>query len=139
MQLYIDKTEDNEDFSNWLLQVLEDEMMANLDHRRLYKYEEYIKQTNIFDFGDSAIKNFNLVNIVYIFIKTLRKDTFKDTYLYTFNDHLKYDTATYYAICKFINYGNSEIKGYPFIVDILSNVQNNIEDYQEIFRVMNEL
>ena len=136
MQLYIDITEENEDFSNWLVNIIKQEILSNLNPRKLSVYEDYIKESNVFNIQEKALNNLNLTNVIYTFIRTLRKDTFKNSYLYTFNTHMKYDSVTYYEICKLINYGNSEIKGYPFITDVLANIQTNIKDYENIYNIM---
>lgn len=139
MQLSIERTETNVEFSNWLVTVIKQELIANINPRKLVVFEEYIKESNIFKLSQKTLNNLNLTNILYIFIRTLRKDIFKHNYLYTFNSHIKYDTVTYYEICKFINYGNSQIKGYPVITNVLSNIQNNLKDYEHMYKVMYEL
>ena len=139
MQIIIDKTQDNELFSNWLLKVVRHEIISNLNPRKLSVYEEYIKESNIFNMSQKTLNNFKIINVIYIFIRTLRKDTFKHTYIYSFNEHIKYDNVTYYEICKLVNYGNSEIKGYPFITNVLSNIQKNIKEYEHIYNVMYNL
>ena len=139
MQIIIDRTQDNELFSNWLLKVVRHEIISNLNPRKLSVYEEYIKESNIFNMSQKTLNNFKIINVIYTFIRTLRKDTFKHTYIYSFNKHIKYDNVTYYEICKLVNYGNSEIKGYPFITNILSNIQKNIKEYEHIYNVMYNL
>lgn len=139
MQLSIERTEDNLEFSDWLVQVIKQEIISNLNPRKLTVFEDYIKESNIFNLSEQTLNNLNLTNVIYIFIKTLRKDTYRHTYIYSFNSHIKYDTVTYYELCKLINYGNSEIKGYPFITDVLSNIANNIKDYEHMYEVMYEV
>ena len=136
MQLYIDRTEKNEEFSNWLLNIIKQEIITNLNPRKLSVYEEYIKESNVFNLDEKTLNNLNLLNVIYKFVRTLRKDTFKNSYLYSFNTHIKYGNITYYEICKLVNYGNSEIKGYPFITDVFSNIRTNIKEYKDIYNVM---
>jgi hypothetical protein len=139
MQLSIDKREDNKEFSDWLLKVIKQEIMSNVNPRKLKYYEDYIKESNVFNMSEKALNNLNVVNVLYRFIRTLRKDTFRHTYIYSFNTHIKYEETTYYDICKLINYGNSEIRGYPFIINVFSNIQNNIKEYEHIYKIMYEV
>lgn len=139
MQIYVDRTENSEEFSNWLLKVIRQEILSNLNPRKLSVYEEYIKESNVFNMQEKTLNNLNITNVIYTFIRTLRKDMFEYSYLYVFNTHIKYDNTTYYEICKLVNYGNSEIKGYPFITDVFSNIQTNIKEYEHMYNVMYNL
>lgn len=133
MQLSVEIKEDNEAFSNWLLQIIKQEIISNLNIRKLKLYETYIKESNVFEFDEKTLNNFNLTNVIYTFIKTLRKDIYKNTYVYHFNLHLKYSTVTFYEIVKLVNYGNMDVIGYPIITDVLDNIRNNLDKYEKMY------
>ena len=136
MYLSIDRKENDEQFSNWLLRVIKQELMSNLDPRKLRYYEDYIKESNIFNMDEKTLRNLNLNNVVYVFIKTLRKHTYKHTYVYSFNTDMKYGEITYYEIIKLISYVNTEVRAYPFIVEVFYDIYNNIEKYKYIYNTM---
>ena len=133
MQLSVEIKEDNEAFSNWLLQIIKQEIISNLNIRKLKLYETYIKESNVFEFDEKTLNNFNLTNVIYTFIKTLRKDIYKNNYVYHFNLHLKYSTVTFYEIVKLVNYGNMDVIGYPIITDVLDNIRNNLDKYEKMY------
>lgn len=136
MYLSIDRKENDEQFSNWLLRVIKQELMSNLDPRKLRYYEDYIKESNIFNMDEKTLRNLNLNNVVYVFINTLRKHVYKHTYVYSFNTDMRYGEVTYYEIIKLISYGNTEVRAYPFIVEVFYDIYNNIEKYEYIYNTM---
>lgn len=139
MTLTISKKEYDEDFSNWLLEIIKMEIFRSINHRKFKLYEDYLKETNIFNMSEKALDSLNLTNLSYIFVRSIRKIDFKKNYIYKFNDAIKYDNVTLYELFRFINYGNEEIKGYPFIVSVLNKIEKKIEGYKDVYDTIHSI
>lgn len=102
-------------------------------------YDTHIK---LFETYINTNKIFNVdIDIRYLlrtFISTLYIKQTKESYILEFNTNICYPTTdiSLFSIVKFITYGNKEINGYPFILETFKRINNNIEQYYNLYTMM---
>ena len=122
----------NDRFSNWLCKRLFYEVVDYIDKdKKIFdSFDSYIKNNNVFP----VIGN-NIINSKKIVLDGARNFICKGTPLILeINPNIYIqglDRVPLNTFCKFINFGNFGIKGFPVFTDVFENAAKNINDLVE--------
>ena len=135
MRILIPITDEYDDeFILWLLEKIQSEMLQSLNIKKLEPFVKYQANHNVFK-PTSSDNQIDFVKCVIAGIKLLTYRKVKDRWIIYMREDVLYPNyfAKVYSICKFINYGLSDIKGYPIFTDTLNRVSAQITKYYNRF------
>lgn len=119
-----------DDFSSWLIDKMKIHFYSILDKNKLIRWDKYLNETEtikkIYDITLSSEK------ILKDGIESLVCDRFPQC-LVIHIDRTQLVFGLYYtkleSLCKLINYGNSQISGYPILSEVFQEFVDNIDTY----------
>ena len=135
MRILIPITDEYDDeFIFWLLEKIQTEMLQSLNIKKLEPFVKYQTENKIFKPMTSSSK-IDFVNCVIAGIRLFTYKKIKDNWIIYMKENVLYPNhfAKVDSICKFINYGLSDIKGYPVFTDTLNRVSAQITKYYNRF------
>ena len=118
---YVDKR-----FIQWLLPHIKYQLIKRLDNKHIAVFNYYLNKEDEF-----ANKKINIKKILLLAIRTLRFYEYTDLFIICINEDLvvpEYD-VTLGTLCRFLNYGNLNIKGYPIFTEAFNAVKINLKTY----------
>lgn len=132
MQLRVQGESLTRAFAKWLTMIVVQQLHKSVDKRRLKSWEQYLTHecgTNI------SIESFwkkSLQSITYHFV---------DNTLIIINiDPKEYLTSNIKmsTVCKIINFGTLDKKGYPVYTDVFNKIASNIDGYIKLYNLIGD-
>lgn len=125
----------DEDFGPWIIRVINAQFRHELNPKKLRKWNPILQEA----YKDRLLSNHKLdaQTILVTGIKTLTCVTSPGKITIRFNKNifvLGADRLRVVDVCKFINFGNTLVSGYPIITNVLTTVQDNIEYLVDRYR-----
>lgn len=118
------------DFLNWLLEELKDLIITKLNPSKMKPFDNYLNKTDLFKLH--ALKKYSCLSFINFSLKHLILTKHNSTITIKFNDKIYITGLTLTNIdtfCKFINYGDVTIKGYPIFTECFSEIVDNLNTY----------
>ena len=127
-----------EDFIQWLIKKIKSNILLQLDLRKLYPVVAYQKEKKIFKPQANDELPINFESVVKHVVKSITYKKVKDNWIIYIPQNTPYKGyfTTLYALCRFIDKGNSEVKGYPIFSNTFNGVAANISKYYNQFLKM---
>lgn len=132
MQLLITDKNDvlTKDFGNWLIQRIQEKLAVDIDERKLKKWDNFFEKSSEY----KSIYKKKIVTKELIITGMRNLVCFKSPVCLSIQidknqfvpglDRVKID-----SVCKLINYGNQDIKGYSIFTDTFEHFASNINEY----------
>ena len=136
MQLRIEYKEDSlpKEFAYWLIKKIQTLIVANIDTKQVSKFDKYLNENSIFE--TTYLKEISTRNIIEQASNNMEVSESENQYTIQINQNMMViglDRVKLTTAFKLINYGNSDIKGYPIFTDIFNMIADNINTYVEIY------
>lgn len=133
MHISIKRTteEINKDFGEFLIVKIKELLLLNINEPRLILLNNYINN-EIIAFKSIYRKHISAQEIILLGLQHLKVSESPTNILISINSNIfipGYDRIKLLDACKLINYGNSEIKGYPIFTNTFTKIVNEIDDY----------
>lgn len=105
------------------------DIRVNLRVSKSKKLEDYLDE----QFG----LNIDVSNLLREFTLYLQIQELTDVFRIYIDPNVKYRNTglTVESLIKFITYGNSDIKGYPIVLDEFKKVSKNLNNYYRIYKL----
>lgn len=132
MQLLITDKNDvlTKDFGNWLIQRIQEKLAVDIDERKLKKWDKFFENSS--EYKSIYKKKIVTKELIVIGVRNLvcfRSPIHLSIHIDTNQFVPGLDRVRIHSVCKLINYGNQEIKGYPIFTDTFEYFASNIDDY----------
>lgn len=124
----------NDHFIKWLLRIIRFQIIKNINHKKLLIFNEIVDKENIFEKSNPYDKNkFDVRKAVVISLNNLQINRIKNVYIIRISDNVVFPgyNVKLSTICKLLNYGNTNIKGYPIYTQAFDNVRLNLKKYYQ--------
>ncbi len=119
-------------FGNWLINKINDLFIQRINKSKLIPWDIYLNQEP--SYKSIYLKKISTFDILMIGIRNLVCDDIPGKLIIKIDPNQYVpglDRIRINSICKLITYGNTSIKGYPIILDILNEIADNIDNYIE--------
>ena len=115
-------------FGNWLILIIRELIKSSINDKKLSKWDKYIEE----HFNHIYSKKVTSKDIIFTGIKDLMcDDTDSKLIIKISTNHFMQglDRVRVETLCRLINYGNTEIKGYPIFTNAFNDIADNISVY----------
>lgn len=128
-------TEYAQDFIEWLIGKIQYIILRDIDWKKLKPFSDYQEHTKLFNPMNTHQKKIDFHEVVMLGIQNLSYIQVKDTWIISIKQDISYPGyyARVYDICKFINYGLLQVKGYPIFTEAFNTVNNDLSKYYSMF------
>lgn len=130
MQLQIEYTKNvlNQDFGNWLIKVISNEILSSINKKKLISLDKYIEE----NFTHLYKKPVTSMDIIKYGLDEMYCDNSSSKLIIQISKN-KFvpgmDRVRIESACKLINYGNKSVPGYPIFTNEFTHIANNISMY----------
>lgn len=134
MKIIIPKEKNFPDgFYDWLLPEIRDLVIADTNEKKLLKIDEYINANKYFH--SIFRKNISSKDILYSAVSNLKIFKYWDRTEITFDSNLTIPNTTtkMLTVVKVINFGTIHIMGYAIITKCFKYIQDNIDEFYNIY------
>lgn len=127
-----------EDFIQWLVKRLKSNILLQLDLRKLYPFIAYQKDKKVFKSYNADEPPINFESVIKHVVKSITYKKVKDNWIIYIPENTPYKGyfTTLYALCRFIDKGNSEVQGYSIFSNNFNGVAANVSKYYNQFLKM---
>ena len=127
MNIIINKNKDITDtFLRWLLKELKNEIVATMDIDKLESLTNHTEEI----FGVRIDVN----EAILVILKNIKIQKLENYYVLNIANNVKFNGIPIINLYNYINFGTLQVRGYPFISNILSNL--NINKYLLKYRLV---
>lgn len=122
-------------FGLWLIRIIYDQFRYELNRKKLKRWNTILQETYKVRLFNS--QQIDAQTILINGMKTLVCYTAPGKITITFNKNVFVpgaDRLRVMTVCKFINYGNASVSGYPVITSVLTKIQDNIQRLVDEYR-----
>lgn len=130
------KSEYDKEFLDWLLERVKGEIIKSINVKKLRKFDEIQETLQIFKLKPHMLKQpVDFVQTIFKGIDLLRYKHIKDAYIIYIKPNVvhSYYLATIDSLCKFVNCGRNDIRGYPIFSKTFNRVSAQISKYYKIY------
>lgn len=127
------------DFCQWLRDIVADRIKGSVNEAKLIPWNDYLNNGNILVFTNR--KSILAKEIIYKGADSLRVVELPQKFLIEINPKYKMpgvENKKVLTLCKLINYGNAEMKGYPIFSNIMSDIADNINAYIDLYMLQDD-
>jgi hypothetical protein len=126
----IDQFQIDARFIKWLIPYIRYEVLKNINNRQLLEIDRYVEESQLLENYKIGNIQFNSKRILLMSINNLVFHKGKDFYTIEINN-IAYPgyAITLKNICKLVNFGNMDIKGYPIITNAFNHITDNLKRY----------
>lgn len=119
-------------FIEFIAECVSEKIISNIDDKKLIKFDEYISEY-IPRVRDVEVTSREIITCG---AENLSIYTLQDKFLIEISRTKSFDKVkdmTLVSLCKLINYGNSQIHGYPIFTDTFSEIAEDIDMYKKLY------
>lgn len=132
MKLIVTYTNDSLDldFGKWLIKRIQEKFILAIDENKLKRWDKFFEESD--EYKSIYRKKILTKDILIVGIRNLICRKFPQKLIIHINNNLfvpGLDRVRIETVCKLINFGNTEIKGYPIFTEVFGEVADNIHDY----------
>lgn len=134
MRVEIHSTKLDRDFCEWLADIVKSQIKGSIDEKKLIRWNEYLSSgSTITLMGRKSIlaKEIIFKGVDLILVREL-----PEKFIIEINPNIMMPgvkNKRVSTLCKLINYGNMDIKGYPIFSDTFSMIADNINAYIDLY------
>ena len=125
------------DFGNWLLELISTKLISSIDSKKLQQLDDFINNT---DTLKRLYKSqYSTESILIYAARHLKCNVVHGEITIDLDNNALvpgFDRLKLLTICKLINYGSSEVKGYPIFTNTFNYFRDNITDYVRMYYVV---
>lgn len=136
MKLVISKTVDYDElFIEWLVEEIKFELMKLLDSRKLRNMIEYIDSNDAIRDKLGILNIDSVGSIITASIDEIVYTELKSAYIIQVNPAAKIIGVNIplASLCRMVNYGFMDVKGYPLFTTVFNRVKSNLSRYYAIY------
>lgn len=125
------------DFGNWLIDHIRTKLISSINSNKLITWNEFINNTDVLDRLYNS--SYSAEAIIIYASKHLKCNSSNGKIIIGIDDNILvpgFDRLKLKTICKLINYGTTDIKGYPIFSDTFNYFKDNILDYVRMYYVI---
>lgn len=125
------KNKYDNNFFNWIIKLIQFKLIFNTNYSKLKNLEQYIN-TNVQ--YKTIYKNYiSMKDVIAIASSNYIYYTYNNSIVICINPNIVIHNtnAKLIDVCKLINYGTLDIKGYPIFSQIVFDIKSNLDNYYE--------
>ena len=125
----IDVAKDDENFINFIISIVPDVISIRFNNGKALAFDKKVDEANLYNV------KFDTRSIIFTGVRHLEYRKEKDGFRIFIREHIpiiRYNQDLD-SLCRFINYGNTEITGYSIISDVFTEISKNINRYKSIY------
>lgn len=124
-----------EDFIQWLIKRIKSKILLRLNLKKLYSATVYQKKFKRFEPYNNTVDPIDFVQVIKQGVSLITYKRVKDNWIIYIPESQVYEGyyASVYTLCKFVDNGCSDLKGYPIFTKTLKGVAANISKYYAQF------
>lgn len=124
-----------EDFIQWLVKHIKSQILLSLDLRNLYPATMYQKKHKLFKAHDDSQKALDFTAAIQQGVSLITYRQVKDNWIIEVPQNNPYNGyfTTIYTLCKFVDSGCNELRGYPIFTKTFKGVAANVSKYYAQF------
>lgn len=124
-----------EDFIEWLIRRIKSNIFLSLDLKKLYTFQTYQKNVKVFKPHNNTKNELDFQSALMTGVKSITYKKVRNNWIIYVPNNIPYKGyyATILSVCKFIDSGNSEVRGYPIFTQIFNGVTTNLSKYYNQF------
>ena len=129
--IQIDKFKIDIRFIKLLIPYIKHNILQNINNIQLSNIDRYVEESNILNDYKTKNVTFKSRRIIIMAINNLTVNKGKDYYIIEIDNNIIYPgySITLENLCKLINFGNMDIKGYPIITNAFNHITVNVRGY----------
>lgn len=134
LEIYSDRL--GRDFCEWLADVSSVHIKNSVDEKKLIQWNEYLSSGNAITL--IGRKSILAKEIIYKGANLIRVREIPKKFIIEINPNVimpGVKAKKVVTLCKLINYGNMEIKGYPIFSDTFTMIAENINAYIDLYAI----
>ena len=122
----------DDEFIEWLINEIRYEISTTINEKKLDIFNEYVKENNLFEPVNNNSK-FDVKQAINLSLNTLTYRKTNNVYIIEVGKNKLFPgyKVNLETVCKILDSGNTEIKGYPIFSKIFNNIKLNILEYYE--------
>lgn len=122
----------DDDFIDWLIDEMRYEISTKINEKKLDMFNKYIEESNLFEPMNNSSK-FDVKQAIILSLNTLTYRKTNNVYIIEVGKNKLFPgyKVNLETVCKILDSGNTEIKGYPIFSKIFNNIKLNILEYYE--------
>ena len=121
-------------FIEWLIDVIRHKIISQIDNKRIHIFNDIVNDNQIFNEVNPNIKvKFDVRKAIILALNSMRYRRIKNVYIIDIGNNIlfphyqvKLDT-----VCRLLNYGNTQIKGYPIFSQVFNDIRKNLKQYYQ--------
>lgn len=126
------------EFCEWLADMISQQLRGSIDERKLLPWNDYLSSGKSIELVGR--KSILAKEIIFKGASLLRVRKLPKKFIIEINPNIMMPGVKMkkvVTLCKLINYGNQDIKGYPIFSNILTMVAENIGAYIDLYAIQN--
>ena len=122
----------DDEFIAWLIDKIRYEICTTINENKLDIFNEYVKENNLFQPVNNNSK-FDIKQAIILSLNTLTYRKTNNVYIIEVGKNKLFPgyKVNLETVCKILDSGNTEIKGYPIFSKLFNNIKSNIVEYYE--------
>lgn len=118
-------------FIEWLIDRIRFEILGNIDEEQLNNFNSVVNQQQLFKRVDNRNIKFDIRKAIVMSLQNIRYRKIKNVYIIEISSDTIYPhyLVKLSTLCKLLNYGNVNIKGYPIYTEAFTRVKSNLRGY----------
>lgn len=124
--------EHNDNFIRWLINLYKTLIIIYINTDKLMAFNNYIDENEIYKKRYINSDEFNVKNAIIGVLNNITYREIKDGYLISLHTNKPFPThiASMTDICKLLNDGNLNFKGYPIFTTMFKHISDNLQQYK---------
>lgn len=121
-------------FINFVIKQMQLFLIEHINDEQLYIFNKLFLESEISqEILAYPLNNFDIRNFIYIALNNLIYRKIKGNYIIEINPNKYINNLNVAYICKLLNYGNNEIRGYPIFTNCFEYILRNINSFYNIY------
>ena len=126
------------DFCEWLISILSNQIKGSIDDKKLIRWNEYLSSGGAITLVGR--KSILAKEIIFKGANSIIVRELPNKFIIEINSKVMMPgvkSKKVSTLCRLINYGNMDIKGYPIFSDTFAMVADNINAYIDLYALEN--
>ena len=118
-------------FIRWLLPLIKYKILKDINNPQIKHFNQLVSESNLLDTYKNNNIEFDARRIILMSINNLRYTEHKDVFIIEIDNNKKVPgySITLENLCKIINFGTLDIKGFPIYTNAFNHIVVNLKAY----------
>lgn len=121
-------------FIEWLIDIIRHKIILQIDNKRIHIFNDIVNDNEIFNKVNPNINvKFDVRKAIILALNSMRYRRIKNVYIIDIGNNILFPNyqVKLDTVCRLLNYGNTQIKGYPIFTQVFNDIRKNLVQYYQ--------